>query len=131
VFILCWQYKSVIFAASKMWSCGRAARQRSAKPRTAVRIRSGPPKSFTLCEAFFISECFNKESHIAATNVAIFSFIFAIQFYNHERGSEYRARGWHNRTDANCPHPSNRLIAFWRKEDSRTNARSWSRNEGI
>ncbi len=35
-----------------MWSCGRAARQRSAKPRTAVRIRSGPPKSFTLCEAF-------------------------------------------------------------------------------
>ena len=43
-----------------MWSCGRAARQRSAKPRTAVRIRSGPPKSLTNSEAFLFPPCLTK-----------------------------------------------------------------------
>ena len=45
-----------IFASlPKAWSGGRVARQWSAKPRTAVRIRSRPQKSISVLElTFFI-----------------------------------------------------------------------------
>ena len=36
-----------------IWSCGRVARQSSAKASTAVRIRSGPPGEGTKTFAFF------------------------------------------------------------------------------
>jgi hypothetical protein len=36
-----------------LWSCGRVARQSSAKASTAVRIRSGPPSEGTKSFAFF------------------------------------------------------------------------------
>ena len=37
--------KSEIVIRKLKWSCGRVARQSSAKASTAVRIRSGPPKN--------------------------------------------------------------------------------------
>ncbi len=39
-----WSLVQCLYFCTPKWSCGRVARQSSAKASTAVRIRSGPPK---------------------------------------------------------------------------------------
>jgi len=51
---------SYICALNAEWSCGRAARQSSAKACTAVRIRSGPLQKKTITDRLF---CFYPFEH--------------------------------------------------------------------
>lgn len=67
--------KSFLNLHTIKWSCGRVARQRSAKPFTAVRIRSGPQKftPHTWGFLFIKSSNKNRNNYLIRLTLPIYS----------------------------------------------------------
>lgn len=90
VALLLRDWKKFYLCNPKPWSRGRVARQRSAKPRTAVRIRSRPPSPAFFAGHFFSSV--SKYHFFSFSSVLLQQFVAGGTFTDSWRGGDYSVK---------------------------------------